>query len=243
MLDLRGRVAVVTGATRGLGPICCRHLAREGMRLGLVARTASRLEELAGELRAGGAEALPVPTDLTRAEDAEAMARRIEGELGPAFLLVNSMNIDIRDAAGPFAESTVEQFEKAMNGKPRGYYVAMRALLPQMLGRGEGHIINIASGSGVSGSPGFALFSASEFAIVGLSDSVAREVADQGVQVSVLCPWGIIDSERVRSMFPDRDPAGFMDPEELVETIVFLAKRSPRAQIRQVVVRAPSAVD
>ncbi|MBI3912464.1 MAG: short-chain dehydrogenase, partial [Armatimonadetes bacterium] len=86
-------------------------------------------------------------------------------------------------------------------------------------------------------------FSASEFAVVGLSDAVAREVQDRGVHVAVLCPWGGIDSERVRRLLPDRDPMGFMDPEDLAETIVFLAKRSPRAWVRQVTVRAPSATE
>jgi NAD(P)-dependent dehydrogenase (short-subunit alcohol dehydrogenase family) len=76
---------------------------------------------------------------------------------------------------------------------------------------------------------------------VGLSDAVAREVQDRGVHVSVLCP--IIDSDRVRRMFPERDPAAFMDPDDLAETIVYLAKRSARAWVRQVIVRAPSAVD
>ncbi len=104
-------------------------------------------------------------------------------------------------------------------------------------------MVNIASGSGVSGAPGYALFSASEFAIVRLSDSVAREVQDRGVQVTVLCPWGVIDSERVRHVFSARDPAGFMDPEELVDAVVFLAQRSSRARIRKLIVRAPSAVE
>lgn len=242
MMDLRGKVAVVTGASRGVGPICCRHLVREGLRLALVARTAPDLERLASELRSSGAEAVSVPADLTRMEEVDALVRRVEEELGPSYLLVNSMNIDSLQGA-PFEESTPEQFETVMHTKPLGYYLAMRAFLPGMLERREGCVVNIASGSGLSGSPGFALFSASEFAIVGMSDSVAREVQDRGVHVSVLCPWGVIDSERVRRTFPDRDPIGFIDPEDLAETIVYLAKRSSRAWVREVIVRSPAAVD
>jgi 3-oxoacyl-[acyl-carrier protein] reductase len=242
MVDLKDRVAVVTGATAGLGRICAGYLAREGMRLALVARTAAALEEVAAEVRGVGAAVLPVPADLTRPDDVERMAKQVAGDLGPPYLLINAMNIDAL-LGGPFAESTLEQFEKAMNAKPRAFYLAMRALIPGMLERGEGVIVNVASGSGLSGSPGFALFSAAEHAIAGLTDSVAREVQERGVHVAVLCPWGIIDSERVRRMFPQRDPAEFMDPEDLAETIVYLAKRSRRGWVREVVVRAPSAVD
>jgi 3-oxoacyl-[acyl-carrier protein] reductase len=242
MRELRAQVAVVTGATAGVGRLCCQRLAQEGMRLALVARTAAALESLAAELRSAGADAVPIPADLTNPAAAGAMAQRVEAELGPASLLVNSMNVGSL-AGGPFENSTIEQFEAVMNAKPRGFYLAMRALLPAMLARRDGCIINVASGAGVSGSPGFALFSAAEYAVVGLSDAVAREVQERGVHVSVLCPWGIIDSDRVRKMFPARDPQEFMDPEDLVETVVFLAKRSARAWIREVIVRAPSAVD
>jgi 3-oxoacyl-[acyl-carrier protein] reductase len=244
MTDLRDRVAVVTGATAGLGRVCCHHLAREGMRLALVARTTAALDALAAELRetASAVQLCPIPADVTQSERVEAMAQRVQAELGPAYLLVNAMNIG-RLPGGPFQSSSLDEFELAMNTKPRGYYLTMRALLPGMLERHEGCVINVASGAGVSGSPGFALFSASEFAIVGLSDSVAREVQDRGVHVSVLCPWGVIDSDRVRRILPERDPAGFMDPNDLAETIVYLAKRSARAWVREVIVRAPSAVD
>ena len=242
MIDLRGRVAVVTGASGGVGALCCRHLAREGMRLALVARRPAELEALATELRSTGAEAVPVRTDLTRMEDGEAMAARVEAELGPPYLLVNALNIDTL-LRGPIEEATLDQFETAMGSKPKAYFVAMRSLLPGMLARGEGNIVNLASGSGLSGSPGFSLFSAAEFAVVGLTDSVAREVQARGIHVSSLCPWGIIESERVRKLLPDRDPAGFMDPEDLAETVVFLAKRSARAWVREVIVRSPGAVD
>lgn len=244
MIDLRGRVAVVTGGSGGLGRVCARHLARAGMRIALVARSEERLEAVAAALREQErAVALPVPADLTRPEAAQAMAERVAAELGRPYLLVNAMNIDLRATAGPIERTSIEQYEAAMAGKPRAYYLAMRALLPAMLERGEGCIVNIASGAGVSGSPGFALFAASEFAIVGLSDSVARETQARGVHVAVLCPWGVIDSERVRRLFPERDPAGFMDPEDLADAILFLASRSPRAWVRQLVVRAPAAVE
>lgn len=241
-IDLRDRVAVVTGASQGLGALVARHLARAGVRVALVARTAEKLETVAGEIRAEGGETVAVPADLTRPEMLEALAGRVGRELGSPYLLVNCMNIDTL-LGGPFEESTLEQWERVLQAKPRGYYLAMRAFLPGMLERGEGCVINLASGSARSGSPGFALFSASEFCLAGLTDSVAREVQGRGVHVSLLCPWGVIDSERVRRMFPDRDPAGFMDPEDLAETVVYLARRSPGAWVREVIVRSPGAVD
>jgi 3-oxoacyl-[acyl-carrier protein] reductase len=234
---------VITGASGGLGRLFAERLAAEGMRLALVARTEAALETAAAAVRNAGGAALAIPTDLAQPEQVEAMARRVGAELGAPYLLVNAMNVDVMGLGTPFEQSTVEQFDQAMSAKPRGYYLAMRALLPMMLERREGCVINVASGSGVSGAPGFALFSASEFAIVGLTDSVAREVQDRGVHVAALCPWGVIDSERIRRRLPDRDPSAFMDPEDLAETVVFLAKRSPRAWIREVLVRAPSAVD
>ena len=185
---LSDKTAVVTGASRGLGRAVSRVLAREGCRLGLIARDASALSALAAEL--DGTEVHAVPADLARREDIDGAVRRVAESLGCPEILVNNAGLG---QYRPFLENTADDDDRIMDVNFRAAVHLTRGFLPGMLERGSGHIVNIASDLSFTPLANMAVYAASKFALRGFSLSLAREVKDRGVRVSLVNP-GIIDT-------------------------------------------------
>jgi uncharacterized protein len=177
-----GSVAVITGASRGIGRAVARAAAQRGAQVGLISRSQDELDAVLKEV--GGRGAVCV-ADVGRRDDIERAVRELEGALGPIDILVNNAGIGAYTA---FVDEDVETFEKLMRVNYLGTIYAMKAVLPGMLARGKGHIVNVASIAGRIGAPFEAAYSASKFAVVGLSEAVAIEVGTKGVGVSLVNP-------------------------------------------------------
>jgi short-subunit dehydrogenase len=183
-----GSVAVITGASRGIGRAVARAAAQRGAQVGLISRSQDELDAVLRE--AGGRGATSV-ADVARRDDIERALLEIEGALGPIDILVNNAGIG---AYGAFADEEVDTFERLMRVNYLGTVYAMKAVLPGMLARGRGHIVNVASIAGRIGAPFEAAYSASKFAVAGLSEAVAIEIGTKGVGVSVVNP-GPVETE------------------------------------------------
>ena len=183
-----GSVAVITGASRGIGRAVAQAAARKGAQLGLISRSQDDLDAVLKDV--GGRGAVSV-ADVGRRDDVERALGELERTLGPIDILVNNAGIG---AYGAFADEDVETFERLMRVNYLGTIYAMKAVLPGMLARGRGHIVNVASIAGRIGAPFEAAYSASKFAVAGLSEAVAIEVGTRGVGVSVVNP-GPVDTE------------------------------------------------
>jgi len=183
-----GSVAVITGASRGIGRAVARAAAKRGAQVGLMSRSQDELDAVLKEV--GGRGAVSV-ADVGRRDDVERALDELSGALGPIDILVNNAGIG---AYGAFNEEDVETFERLMRINYLGTIYAMKAVLPGMLARGRGHIVNVASIAGRIGAPFEAAYSASKFAVAGLSEAVAIEVGTKGVGISVVNP-GIVDTE------------------------------------------------
>jgi short-subunit dehydrogenase len=181
-------VAVVTGASRGIGRAVAREAARRGARVGLISRSRDELDAVLEEI--GGRGAVSV-ADVGRRDDIERALRDIEQALGPVDILVNNAGIG---AYGAFAEEDTETFERLMRVNYLGTIYAMKAVLPGMIARRKGHIVNVASIAGRIGAPFEAAYSASKFAVAGLSEAVAIELGAKGIGVSIVNP-GPVDTE------------------------------------------------
>jgi len=184
----KGAVAVVTGASRGIGRAVARAAAARGARVGLVARSKDDLERVLAEIEGKGAVALADVSDET---DVARALGEIERALGPIEILVNNAGIG---AYGAFELAATDVFERLMRVNYFGTLYPMRAALPGMLRRGAGHIVNVVSIAGRIGAPLEAAYSASKFAVAGLTEAVALEVADRGVSVAMVHP-GPVDTE------------------------------------------------
>lgn len=191
MVELTGRGALVTGASRGLGREIARRLASEGMHLALAARSESDLRELAGELRRGGTAAAVLPTDLADREAIAGLAARAEDALDGVDLLVN--NAGITETAR-YHRRAPDDVARAVDVNLLAPMLLTRALLPGMLERGRGHVVNIASLAGKSAPPYEAAYGATKAGLLGFTQSLRREYRGTGVSASAVCPGYVSDA-------------------------------------------------
>jgi len=177
-----GAVAVVTGASRGIGREVAKQAARQGARVGLVARSGDDLEAVLAEIGGRGAVAV---ADVADRHAAELAVARLAAELGPIDILVNNAGIG---SYGRVSDIPVEEFERVMRVNYFSAVYVTKAVLPSMLERRRGHIVNVASIAGRIGAPMEAAYSASKFAMVGFTEALAFEVGPVGIGVSMVNP-------------------------------------------------------
>jgi NAD(P)-dependent dehydrogenase (short-subunit alcohol dehydrogenase family) len=182
---IQGRVALVTGGGRGIGRAIALALARRGAQVAVAARTAAEVEGVAGEVRALGARALAVASDLSRREAPAALAARVAEALGPIDLLVNNAGVD---ASGPVQRIDDATWDRVLAVNLTAPFLLVRACLPGMVQRGFGRILNVASVAGKIGLKYGAAYSASKHALVGLTRSIAAECGRKGVTCNALAP-------------------------------------------------------
>jgi NAD(P)-dependent dehydrogenase (short-subunit alcohol dehydrogenase family) len=193
-LPLAGRVALITGASGGIGSATARELARKGASVVLAARRAELLDALASELGVGGAETLAVPTDLTDAAQIERLVERALERFGKIDILVNNAGIG---APRPLAKTPLDAIRRQLEVNLVGAILLTRAILPGMLERKRGAIISIASVAGHVGVE--PLYSATKFGLRGFSYALRRQLRGSGVTVSVVSP-GFIRTPMTTSM-------------------------------------------
>jgi len=224
----RGVRAFVTGASSGIGRALALRLAREGARVALVARREALLRELAAEIAAAGGQAEAFPADLGDREQALAVAAAAASAFGGIDLLVNNAGYGHRR---PFLDWPLDDMERVMRVNYVGTLAVTKALLPQMVSRGRGWIVFVASVAGKIASPEESAYVASKFALVGLAGSLSLEVEGAGVHVLTVCP-GVIrtpffDAESLARM-PAVSRRQMVEVDGLVDSILDALARGRR---------------
>ena len=179
------RVVVITGASSGIGRAAAREFARGGCDLVLAARRLEPLESVAAECRAAGVRALAVPADVSINDDCHRLIEAAERELGPVDVLVNNAGFAIFDS---IEDATPPALQSMMQTNYFGTVWCSQAVLPRMLARGRGTIVNVASIAGLMGYSRMGGYCATKFAIVGFSEALRDEVLGRGVRVALVCP-------------------------------------------------------
>jgi short-subunit dehydrogenase len=190
MKQLKGRNAIVTGASRGLGLHIARDLAAEGVNVALVARGAEALAQLAGELSGTGVKAVPLVADLSDLKVLDSVIERAEAQLGAIDILVNNAGID---GIRVFAEESASQTEEMLRINLLSPMLLTHKLLPKLLARRSGHVVNIASLAGKTAAPYSVSYSSAKSGLVTFSHCLRNELHGSGVSVSVVCPGFVTD--------------------------------------------------
>lgn len=218
MKHVRGRIALVTGGSRGLGPHIARALAGEGMDVVLTARDAAGLEQAAAPVRAIGVRAAAVPVDLASAAERERLAREAEAAFGAIDVLVNNAGVE---AAGPFAALDAGTIARTVEVNVTAPIHLTRLLLPGMMARRRGHVVHLASLAGKKGAPYDAVYSGTKAALIEWSSGLRPELRGTGVGSSVICP-GYVTGEGMFARFGMLPPAllGSCTPEQVARAVV-----------------------
>jgi 3-oxoacyl-[acyl-carrier protein] reductase len=224
MVSIENQIAVVTGAGRGIGRAIAIELGRLGANVVLAARSGSELEETA---RIIGTNASVIPTDVRKRDELQRLFEQ------PVDILVNAAGLGI---FGPVAEFTDEDFETIMDTNLRGIFFACRFVLPSMIERKRGHIINVASIAGKTGSANRAVYCASKFGVVGFSESLAEEVRQHGIRVSVICP-GSTDTSFSSSEMHGKSRERMLRPEDVAHAVRMIVTQEPNSFISQIIMR------
>jgi len=215
---LAGRLAVVTGASRGIGAATAEAIAAAGAHVVLAARDREALGAVAARIREQGREATPVAADVSRAADVQRLFADAEGA-GPLAALVCAAGVL---TPAPFAETTAEIWERTLAVNLTGSFLCCRAAFAQMVTAGEGRIVNIASLSGVYATekfPGLSAYNVSKYGVIGLTEAIAVEGREHGISAICLSP-GAVDTQMLRQANPELRPG--LTPGDVAELIVAL---------------------
>jgi 3-oxoacyl-[acyl-carrier protein] reductase len=187
---LEGKVALVTGAGRGIGKAVALLLAQSGCRVILAARTTAQLGGIREEIERGGGQATVVSADLARDDDIERLVQESGGAYGTIDILINNAGWGKR---APMVRTKVEDLDQTLRVNLRAPMLLAKHLVPAMIEKGDGAVINIGSVSGKSGEANGAAYSASKFGLIGFTQSLYEEVREHGIKVSVIQP-GFVDT-------------------------------------------------
>ncbi len=230
---LEGRVAVVTGAGRGIGRATARALADAGARVVLAARTIHELEEAAQEIEQSGEECLAIPTDVTDEQSCEALIRQTVDAYGTLDILVNNAGGAVFK---PMWELTTEDFNLSVDVNLRGTFFCSRAAVRVMLPHGQGTIINISSSSGKKPYPGQAAYCAAKAGVILLSKVMAMELRPYGIRVHVICPGGV-DTRLAAQIHPTRSKEGWIQPRDIAQAVLYLISLPSNVSVDELVIR------
>ncbi len=244
---LQGSVALVTGASSGIGAATAQALAAEGAAVVLVARRADRLDELTEKIRAFGGSALPIEADVTDRQNAESVVARTVAEFGSLDILINNAGVML---LGPIVDAPLEEWERMVNVNLLGLLYCAKAAVPHLLeaaekgSRGAADLVNISSVAGRVARQGAGVYNATKFAVGAFSESLRQEVTKRHVRVSLVEPGAVATElaghnrpevlETIKERFADIER---LEADDIADAIRYIVTRPRHVAINEVLIR------
>lgn len=229
MTDLKNKNALITGAGKGIGKAVAIALAKEGVNLILVSRTKSDIDQLAEETAKLGVKTLALSADVSDITSINSAVEKAIAEFKSIDILINSAGIA---SFGKFLELEPEAWERIIQVNLMGTYYTTRAVIPNMIERQTGDIINISSTAGLNGNALTSAYSASKFAVLGLTDSLMQEMRKHNIRVTALTPSTVATDMAKDLNLTDGNPEKVMQSEDMADLIIAQLKLNRRVFIK-----------
>ncbi len=230
MQSLKNKIALVTGAGKGIGKAVALALAAEGVNVGILARTEKDLVALADKIKTMGVKVAYATADVSDMKAVNIAIGSITAELGDIDILINNAGTG---TFGKFLDLAPADWEQQVKVNLFGVYYVTRAILPAMIERKSGDIVNISSTAGKNGASGTSAYSASKFGVIGLSESLMHEVRKHNIRVTALAPSTIVTDLAQSANLITGDEEKVMHPEDFAELIIAQLKLHPRLLIKE----------
>jgi 3-oxoacyl-[acyl-carrier protein] reductase len=229
--QLAGAVALVTGASRGIGRAIALRLARLGAAVAICGRDAQALAASEAEIKKSGAQVHSQIADVSQSAHVTALVESTQAALGPISILINNAGIGL---FGPANEKTEADWDRVLNTNLKSVFLVSRAVAPAMIQSGTGDIINISSLAGRNAFAGGGIYCASKWGLQGLSACMAEDLREHGIRVSVICPGSVATEFSTRS---SKDPSKVLSPEDVAHAVEMIVTQSPQSFLSEVQVR------
>ena len=236
-MDFSTSVSIVTGGTSGIGAAVVSSLAQQGGRVAFCGRSIASVTRTVEHLQSAGIEALGLPCDVRDVSEVERFVQRVCEAYGPIDILINNAGL------AHFAELTalsIEQIQETFDVNVSGVFHMTRAVLPEMLTRRTGNIVNIASLAGKNGVAGGTAYSASKHAVLGFSRSLMLEVRQQGIRVIAVCPGSVETAFFASAGLEIKNPDRILQPNDVAHTVLSALSLPQRALVSELDVRPAS---
>ena len=230
MNDLKNKNALITGAGKGIGKAITLALAKEGVNVILIARTQEEIDNVAAKARSLRVKAVAITADVADINSVNAAVEKALAEFGTIDILINNAGIA---AFGKFLDLEPAAFERIIQVNLMGTYYVTRAVLPNMIERKSGDIINISSTAGLNGNAMTSAYSASKFAVLGLTESLMQEVRKHNIRVTALTPSTVATDMAKDLKIVGENADQIMQAEDMAELIIAQLKLNPRVFIKQ----------
>lgn len=229
MTDLKNKTALVTGAGKGIGKAIALALAKEGVNVILVARTQEEIDSVAAKVRSLRVKALAITADVADINSVNAAVEKALSEFGAIDILINNAGIA---SFGKFLELEPTDWERIIQVNLMGPYYVTRAVVPNMIERQTGDIINISSTAGLAGNALTSAYSASKFALLGLTDSLMQEMRKHNIRVTALTPSTVATDMAKELKLTDGNPDKVMQAEDMAELVIAQLKLNRRVFVK-----------
>jgi 3-oxoacyl-[acyl-carrier protein] reductase len=228
---LDGKIALITGGSKGIGLAIARSLGRLGAKLSLCARHADKLETAATELQNEGAKVMVTAADVTRASDIGKLVQKTEQSFGAIDVLVNNAGIGY---FGPFQGAAEAEWDAVLDTNLKSVFLLSKAVAPGMIERRAGHIINIASLAGKNAFAGGGIYCASKWGLLGLTECMAEDLRQYGIRVSAICPGSVATDF---SPHAGKDVRKMLQAEDIAHAVEAIVTQAPQSFISEILLR------